>query len=408
MSDNLYKSPFNLAVFVAGLGFFVDAFDLFLFNIYRVPSLQEIGLSGTELSHQGELLLAIQMAGMMLGGILTGVIGDKKGRKTVLFGSILLYSLSNIANAFVQDTTSYAIIRFLAGVGLAGELGAGITIVSESMTIKNRGYGTILVATLGALGAVTAGLFGNIIPWRIAFFIAGCMGLMLLLLRMKVSEPIMYQEQEQLADQKKGSFRILFKNKKRSVKYIACILMGVPIWYSVGLLISLSPEIAQLYRIENLQLGTCFILFQIGITLGDLSSGVLSQLIQSRKKTLLIFMLLAMLATANHFFNISKGVSLNSTSLWMGLGCGYLSVFVTTTAEHFGTNLRVLATSTVTNFMRGSITLLVPLHLWIQSSLQIDLAAGLLITGVIVWTLAISATLYLPETFGRNLNFVED
>lgn len=408
MSDKLYKSPFNLAVFVAGLGFFVDAFDLFLFNIYRVPSLKEMGLTGTKLSHQGELLLAIQMAGMMVGGILTGIIGDKKGRKTVLFGSILLYSISNIANAFVDDTTSYAIIRFLAGVGLAGELGAGITIVSESMTIKNRGYGTILVATLGALGAVTAGLIGNIIPWRIAFFIAGCMGLLLLLLRMKVSEPIMFQEQQQLADQKKGSFKVLFNSKKRSLKYVACILMGVPIWYSVGLLISLSPEIAQIYRIENLQLGTCFILFQIGITIGDLSSGILSQLIQSRKKTLLLFMLLAIFATAYHFFNISKGISLNTTSFWMGLGCGYLSVFVTTTAEHFGTNLRVLATATVTNFMRGSITLLVPLHLWIQSSFQVDLAMGLLITGIIVWTLAIAATLYLPETYGKNLSFVEE
>ncbi len=408
MSDNLYKSPFNLAVFVAGLGFFVDAFDLFLFNIYRVPSLKEIGLTGIALSHQGEFLLAIQMAGMMVGGILTGIIGDKKGRKTVLFGSILLYSISNIANAFVDDTMSYAIIRFLAGVGLAGELGAGITIVSESMSIKNRGYGTILVATLGALGAVTAGLIGNIIPWRIAFFMAGCMGLLLLLLRMKISEPFLFLKQQQLENEKKGSFKILFKTKNRSIKYFACIMMGVPIWYSVGLLISLSPEIAQLYHIENLQLATCFILFQIGITIGDLSSGVLSQLIKSRKKTLLIFMLLALFATGNHFFNISKGTSLNTTSFWMGVGCGYLSVFVTTTAEHFGTNLRVLATATVTNFMRGSITLLVPLHLWIQSSFQVDLAMGLLITGIIVWTLAIASTIYLPETYGKNLSFIED
>jgi MFS transporter, putative metabolite:H+ symporter len=408
MSDQLHKSPFNLAVLVAGLGFFVDAFDLFLFNIYRVPSLKELGLSGIELSQQGEFLLAIQMAGMMVGGVLTGIIGDKKGRKTVLFGSILLYSVSNIANAFVDDTISYAIIRFLAGVGLAGELGAGITIVSESMSIKNRGYGTIIVATLGALGAVTAGLIGNIIPWRIAFFLAGCMGLLLLILRMKVSEPQLFKEQINLASHKKGSFKMLFSNGKRSKKYIACILMGVPIWYSVGLLISLSPEIANLYHIENLQLATCFILFQIGITVGDLSSGILSQLVHSRKKVLLAFMLIAIVATWVHFVNISKGIGLNVTSFWMGLGCGYLSVFVTTTAEHFGTNLRVLATATVTNFMRGSITILVPFHLWIQSYFQVDLAMGLIITGIFVWTLAIASTIYLPETFDKNLNFNEE
>ena len=408
MSDQLHKSPFNLAVLVAGLGFFVDAFDLFLFNIYRVPSLKELGLSGIELSHQGEFLLAIQMAGMMVGGVLTGIIGDKKGRKTVLFGSILLYSVSNIANAFVDDTISYAIIRFLAGVGLAGELGAGITIVSESMSIKNRGYGTILVATLGALGAVTAGLIGNIIPWRLAFFIAGCMGMLLLILRMKVSEPHLFNEQIHLANHKKGNFKLIFKDRQRSIKYIACILMGVPIWYSVGLLISLSPEIAQLYHIENLQLATCFILFQIGITIGDLSSGILSQLLQTRKKVLLSFMLVAILATCVHFINIRNGIGLNATSFWMGLGCGYLSVFVTTTAEHFGTNLRVLTTATVTNFMRGSITLLVPFHLWIQSYFKVDLAMGLIITGIVVWTLAIASTIYLPETFGKNLSFNEE
>ena len=408
MSDQLHKSPFNLAVLVAGLGFFVDAFDLFLFNIYRVPSLKELGLSGIELSHQGEFLLAIQMAGMMVGGVLTGIIGDKKGRKTVLFGSILLYSVSNIANAFVDDTISYAIIRFLAGVGLAGELGAGITIVSESMSIKNRGYGTILVATLGALGAVTAGLIGNIIPWRLAFFIAGCMGMLLLILRMKVSEPHLFNEQIHLANHKKGNFKLIFKDRQRSIKYIACILMGVPIWYSVGLLISLSPEIAQLYHIENLQLATCFILFQIGITIGDLSSGILSQLLQTRKKVLLSFMLVAILATCVHFINIRNGIGLTVTSFWMGLGCGYLSVFVTTTAEHFGTNLRVSTTATVTNFMRGSITLLVPFHLWIQSYFKVDLAMGLIITGIVVWTLAIASTIYLPETFGKNLSFNEE
>ncbi|MBK9637263.1 MAG: MFS transporter [Bacteroidetes bacterium] len=408
MSNQLHKSPFNLAVLVAGLGFFVDAFDLFLFNIYRVPSLKELGLTGIELSHHGEFLLAIQMAGMMVGGVLTGIIGDKKGRKTVLFGSILLYSASNIANAFVDDTMSYAIIRFLAGVGLAGELGAGITIVSESMSIKTRGYGTILVATLGALGAVTAGLIGNVIPWRIAFFIAGCMGLLLLILRMKISEPQLFKEQIHLASHKKGNFKLLFKNRRRSIKYIACILMGVPIWYSVGLLISLSPELAQLYNIENLQLATCFILFQIGITVGDLGSGILSQLLHTRKKVLLSFMAFAIIATCVHFFNIKNGKSLNTTSFLMGLGCGYLSVFVTTTAEHYGTNLRVLATATVTNFMRGSITLLIPFHLWIQSYFQVDLAMGLIITGIVVWTLAIIATLYLPETFGKNLNFNEE
>lgn len=404
---NLKTSPFNLAVFAAGLGFFIDAFDLFLFNIYRIPSLKELGLEGQELTRTGEQLLAIQMAGMITGGILSGIVGDKRGRVSVLFGSILLYSICNIFNAFVQNIESYAVIRFLAGVGLAGELGAGITLVSESMTIKHRGYGTILVATLGAAGAVSAGLIGNIVPWRTAFFIAGCAGLLLLLLRVRSMESTMFRQNVLDTNEQRGSFRLLFSNRKRILTYLACILTGVPIWYSVGLLITLSPEIAKLKNISGLEMGTCFILFQTGIMLGDLSSGILSQLLKSRKKILLGYMGFALLATAMHFRLIYNGMGLNVTSLLMGLGCGYLSVFVTATAEHFGTNLRVLITSTVTNFMRGAVTLLIPLHMWIENRFNTGLVESLAVTGVLVWAAAFVAVIYLPETYGKNLDYVE-
>ncbi|MBL0097180.1 MAG: MFS transporter [Bacteroidetes bacterium] len=405
---SLQKSPFNLVVFAAGLGFFIDAFDLFLFNIYRIPSLKDLGLSGKDLTRTGENILAIQMAGMIVGGIITGIIGDRKGRVYVLYGSILLYSISNIANAFVEDTTSYAVIRFLAGAGLAGELGAGITLVSESMTIERRGYGTIMVATLGAMGAVTAGLIGNIVPWRIAFFAAGCIGLLLLLLRMSTIEPEMFSKRTSADGIMRGSFPLLFSNRKRSLTYLACILTGIPIWYSVGLLITLSPEIAAVKNIEGLQLATCFILFQIGITVGDLSSGILSQLLRTRKKVMIAYMLFALASTLFHFILISNSSGIYLTSLLMGTGCGYLSVFVTATAEHFGTNLRVLITATVTNFMRGAVTLLVPLHLWLESYFRIDLIQSLAITGGIVWSLALIAVFYLPETYGKNLDFIEE
>lgn len=201
----LHTSPFNLAVLVAGLGFFIDAFDLFLFNVYRVPSLQELGFSSTELTHKGEMLLSFQMAGMMLGGIISGILADKKGRAIALYGSIALYSFANIANAFVYDINTYAVIRFLAGLGLAGELGAGVTLVAESMSIERRGYGTILVATLGALGAVSAGLAGDFMPWRYAFFVAGIVGLLILILRMKSMETSFFKEDKNRVSTK-GSF----------------------------------------------------------------------------------------------------------------------------------------------------------------------------------------------------------
>ncbi len=310
----IYHSPFNIAVLVAGIGFFIDAFDLFLFNVYRIPSLKDLGISGSELTHVGERLLSIQMAGMMLGGIITGIIADKKGRVTVLYGSILLYSLANFANSFVHDVDTYAWIRFLAGVGLAGELGSGITLVSESMSVEKRGYGTILVATLGALGAVTAGLIGDLLPWRQAFMAAGIAGGILLVLRMRSFESSMFVATK-LQNEKRGSLLLLFSSRRRVAKYIACILMGIPIWYSVGLLITLSPEIAKTHNITGLKLSTCFILFQIGITSGDLLSGILSQVFKSRKKILLSFMTLGVLATIYHFMRINNSQQLNVTSL---------------------------------------------------------------------------------------------
>ncbi len=401
-----YHSPFNMAVLVAGLGFFIDAFDLFLFNVYRMPSLMELGLKDAELTACGERLLSWQMAGMMLGGIITGIIADKKGRSIALYGSIALYSIANIANAFVQDVDSYALIRFLAGVGLAGELGSGITLVAESMSVKNRGYGTILVATLGALGAVSAGLAGDFMPWRYAFLSAGIAGFVLLVLRLKTMETHVFLANKN-TNIAKGSLWLIVKQRQRLLKYLACILMGVSIWYSVGLLITLTPELAKEHALSGAKLSACFILFQIGIASGDLSSGILSQIFQSRKKILLGFMMLGIAGSCWHYYNLYSGHGIVFTAFLMGLGCGYLSVFVTSTAEQFGTNLRVTVTATVTNFMRGAVIVLIPLHQSIQHFFGTSLSVGLMITGALVWSLAITAVILLKETFGRDLNFEE-
>lgn len=402
----LQKNPLNRAVLAAGLGFFIDAFDLFLFNVYRIPSLQELGLQGQELRMVGERLLAWQMAGMMVGGILTGVIGDRRGRVAVLFGSIVLYSMCNLANALVQDVHSYAVIRFLAGLGLAGELGAGVTLVAESMTKERRGYGTILVATLGALGAVSAGLAGDLLPWRNAFALAGGAGLLLLLFRMRNMETAMFQQAVQ-AGTRRGSFRHLFADRRRTTRYLACIAMGVPIWFSVGLLITLSPELAAEHGVDGWRLTKAFVLFQLGITAGDLSTGVLSQVLRTRRWVIFGGMIVAIVATCAYFLSFHAGMGSYPACFAMGLGCGYLSVFATVTVEHFGTNLRVLVAATVTNFMRGSVTLLIPFHIWVEHTFGLGTTMGLLITGAIVWSLALASVLALPETYGRDLAFTE-
>lgn len=407
MNGKTHHSPFNIVVLAAGLGFFIDTFDIFLFNVYRVSSLKELGLSGEALTRAGEYLLSMQMLGMMIGGVLSGIIADRKGRVAVLFGSIVIYSIANVCNGFVQDVDTYAIIRFFAGLGLAGELGAGIALVGESMSIERRGYGTILVATLGGLGAVTAGLAGDFLPWRTAFMVAGAIGFLLLLLRVKAMETTIFKA-TLTVDKPRGSFLHLFANRQRRLKYVACIIMGVPIWYSVGLLITLSTELAAEHSIDNLQAGLCFILFQCGVTAGDLSSGVLSQLIKSRKKVLLSFMSIAILATAYHFMMLQFSMPIYISSLLIGLGCGYLSVFVTATSEHFGTNLRVTVTATVTNFMRGAVTLLIPLRILIQDVGDTSITTSLMVVGVVVWIPALLAAFWLPDTYGKDLSFMEE
>jgi putative MFS transporter len=407
LKSNLHHSPFNIVVLAAGLGFFIDTFDLFLFNVYRIQSLKELGYSGEELTRQGEYLLSAQMLGMMIGGLISGVIADKRGRVSVLFGSIVVYSFANILNGFVQDVNTYAVIRFFAGVGLAGELGAGITLVGESMSIEKRGYGTILVATLGGLGAVTAGLAGDFLPWRTAFISAGAIGFLLLLLRMKAMETGIF-EQARLTAKHNGSFFQLFRNRERAMRYAACIIMGIPIWYSVGMLITLSPELSAENGLGPLNAGLCFILFQCGVTAGDLSSGILSQLFKSRKKILLTFMSIGVLSTVFHYLRLYNASGIYITSLLIGLGCGYLSVFVTATSEHFGTNLRVTVTATVTNFMRGAVTLLIPLRIFIQDFFTTTITASLIWLGILVWIPALLAAWWMPETYGRDLGFVEE
>jgi len=407
LNHHQYKTPFNIVTLAAGLGFFIDTFDLFLFNVYRVQSLRDLGFSGVELTRKGEYLLSVQMLGMMIGGILSGVIADKKGRVSVLFGSILLYSSASIVNGYVTDINSYALIRFLAGVGLAGELGAGVTLVGESMTIEKRGLGTIMVATLGGLGAVTAGLIGDLLPWRTAFIVAGMMGLALLLLRIRGMESNIFRA-TQNSQRPLGSLLHLFRKRERALRYFACIVMGIPIWYSVGLLITLSPELAAENGIDYLKAGLCFILFQCGVTAGDLLSGILSQLMKSRKKALFGFMMLAIIATAVHFYQLYHASPIYLTSLFIGLGCGYLSVFVTTTSEQFGTNLRVTVTATVTNFMRGAVTLLIPLRIFLQDAFTTNITTSLIVVGLLVWIPAITAVILLPETYGRDLKFLEE
>ena len=400
----------KLLIAVAALGYFVDVYDLILFSVVRNPSLKSLGLSGSELLDQGLNLMNIQMGGMLIGGILWGIYGDKKGRKSVLFGSILMYSIANALNGFVTDMNTYAILRFIAGIGLAGELGAGITLVNETLPPSKRGIGTLIIAGIGASGAIVAPIISNLSPdpewWRTCYFIGGGMGLALLLLRLGTFESAMYKDLGQ--DVKRGNFFQLFSNTATFKKYIYCIFMGLPIWYIIGILVFASPEITQSFGIDGQISGGDAIMYcYLGLTFGDFASGALSQVLKSRKKAVLIYLVLVSFLCIYFLYFLSNITVAFGHLIITALGFfgGYWAVFLTSSSEQFGTNLRMTVTTTVPNFVRGA---LIPITLVFKALIpQVGLINSAAIVGAVCFSLAIYSVSSLKETFGKSLDFVE-
>lgn len=403
------KKAFNIIVIVAALGYFVDIYDLILFSVVRKSSLESLGFSGTELLEKGVTLLNSQMIGMLLGGILWGILGDKKGRVSVLFASIIMYSIANILNGMITSFEAYKWMRFFAGVGLAGELGIGITLVSETMTKESRGYGTTVVASFGILGAVLAAFVGKYFGdnWQVTYYIGGIMGLLLLLLRIGVYESGMYKAVKERPIQK-GNFFQLFNSKKRFLKYLSCISIGLPIWFVIGILITFSPELAAAFGVkEPISAGTAVMYSYLGLSLGDLSSGYLSQLFKSRKKILLSFLILTTLFIIVYLFQKdSSGFFLYTMCFALGFAAGYWAVFVTIASEQFGTNIRSTVTTTVPNFVRGAVVPLTLSFNYLKESMGIVNSA--IVVGVVTMTIAFFALLGIEETYGKELDYVEE
>jgi MFS family permease len=401
------KNIFRLPVIVAALGYFVDIYDLVLFSIVRVPSLKGIGISVPELIDKGVLLLNMQMIGMLLGGILWGVLGDRKGRLKIMFGSIFIYSLANLANGMVTSIEAYAALRFIAGVGLAGELGAGITLVSEVLHKSIRGYGTMIVASVGVSGAILANFVAKSFDWRSAFYIGGVLGLMLLVLRISVSESGMFKGMEG-STVSRGNFLSLFTSRDRFSRFLHSILIGLPSWFVVGVLITFSPEFAKVLNIQGqVSAGNAVMYCYMGLVAGDLASGLLSQLFKSRKKVILLFLVLTVAAVGAYFG--AGGVSAATFYLVCGLlgfGIGYWAIFVTVAAEQFGTNLRATVATTVPNFVRGMTVPITMLFQYVRKPLGIE--TGALAVGVLCLAIALFSLSRLQETFHKDLDYFEE
>ncbi|WP_031526122.1 MFS transporter [Dyadobacter crusticola] len=402
---SLLSQLMQVPVIVAALGYLVDMYDLFLFSVVRVPSLKALNVPEDQLLTEGISLLNYQMAGMLIGGVLWGVIADKKGRLSVLFGSIIMYSLANIGNGFVTSLDQYAVLRFIAGVGLAGELGAGITLVTEVLPKEIRGYGTTLVATLGVLGAILAYFVADLFAWRISYFVGGGMGLLLLVLRFNVFESGMFKHvKEKSVD--RGNIMMILTNGKRFGKYMMAILVGLPIWFVVGILITFSPEFGAAKGIIDINAGKAVMIAFSGQVGGDIVSGLLSQYLKSRKKVIRLFILLSLAMVVGYLMiPMTDLFSFYLMCALLGFCNGYWTLFITIAAELFGTNLRATVATTVPNFVRGATIPLAALFVSFKPDLGV-IQSGLVI-GVATSAVALLALYYLEETFTKDMDFVE-
>ena len=402
---------FSLPVIVGSLGFFVDIYDLLLFNIVRRSSFRDLGVAESAMKNIGESIISWQMLGLTIGGIAWGILGDKKGRKSVLFGSILLYSLATIANGFVRNIDQYTWLRFIAGLGLADELGASITLTSELLPKEKRGIAASIIATSGVMGTITAYFVYKLSGenWRLCYFIGGGMGIALLFLRVRVLESRIYDSLKQ-GKLQMGNFIMLLNNRDRLFRYLRSIFIGLPVWYIIGVLISFSDEFAKQFGITGFDQPTALMLQYAALALGDMSAGLFSNYIKSRKKTLFIFYGITSIFIFLFFALKGGGNALNMYLLCMGLGFGSgISVlYITMSAEQFGTNLRATAAISIPNLVRGCLPLILLLFQFLRSGgIFANYITAAWVTGIVVMTIGFISALYTRETFGKELDFVE-
>lgn len=397
----------HMAVIVSALGFFVDVYDLLLFGIIRKPSLTDLGLSPQEVLEQGEFIISIQMVGLLMGGILFGILGDRKGRLSVLFGSILLYSIANILNGMVTNTTQYTILRFIAGVGLAGELGAGITLVNELLSKEKRGIASAMIASFGILGAVTAFVMKELFDWRTCYYIGGALGLGLLVLRLQVKESSMFKAIVH-TDVQRGNFLMFFSNRRRAILYLRCVMIGIPAWYIIGVLVTFSDQFGKEFGIDGVDPGKAIMYQYMAIAFGDLTAGLLSRYLASRKKTLYIFYGITALFLMLYF--VLRGGGSAQSLYWicagLGFGAGFSVIYITMSAEQFGTNLRATAAVTIPNMVRGALPLILLLFKGMRGWTG-SYVTGAWITGLILMLIAVIAAWGLEDSYGKSLDFLE-
>lgn len=395
------------ALIVSALGYFVDVYDIILFSAVRVPSLRDIGIAEEQITSVALQLINIQIIGMVIGGIVWGLLGDRRGRQSVLFGSILLYSIATFANAFVTSLPAYAALRFIAGFGLAGELGAGITLVSELMSREKRGYGTTLIVVAGALGGVAGGLVGAALHWKTAYLLGGLGGFILLFLRLQVSESQLFISVKKDTKLLKGSLSLFLRSPTMLFKYIKCLCVGLPFWIFVGLFLALAPEIGKAMGIAvPITAPKTIMFYNAGLVVGECISGLLSQWWRTRKKVVQLYLSVCLVLIVSFLCQTQMSEStFYGFTLLFGLSSGFWVLFILIASEQFGTNMRATVTTSLPNFVRAVV---LPSAIGL-SYLEVKLGILSAFSGIVIGSLivALIAVHFLKETYGIDLNFIE-
>lgn len=406
-----FRPLWALPVIVSALGFFVDVYDMLIFSIVRVPSLESMGFTKEQIKIDGTFILNCQQVGLVVGGILWGIIGDRKGRMSVLFGSIVMYSLANIACGFVQTINQYALLRFIAGVGLSGEIGAAIVLVSEILPKEIRSYGSSVVAGVGYLGAGVAYATQALFDWRTAFFVGGGMGLMLLLLRVSVLESGLFVDlKKEQHGVSRGNFLHFFSSWDSTKKYLRCVAVGIPTWFVVGILATFANEFGEALGIaEPVKPGQCVMMIYLGLAGGDLLSGPLSHWLRSRRRTVIYLLISSMTLCGVYLFaGVKTATGLYTICLFLGFCTGYIAMYLTMVAEQYGTNLRATATTSVPSVVRGMVIPMAFVYQGLQREFSISALVSAGLVGVVIYTLAFWSLSKIEETFDKDLAFVEE
>lgn len=393
-----------LTVLVVALGYYVDAYDLLVMSAVRKPSLLSLGVPESETLNIGLSLLNYQLVGLMIGGVMWGVIADKYGRKKALFGSILIYSFANIANGYINSVNMYYWLRIIAGFGLAGELGVGISLITENVAKERRTISTAIVSFFGMLGASTGGWFGSIFEWQNCFLIGGFAGLLLLLLRLKVEESVMFNEIKD-KNVSKGNIWMIIKNPKTLLTYFFCTLAGAASILFIGVFIQSTPELGKLFNL-NITAGIALIWYYLGASVSEIIAGLLSKLLKERKAPIYIFYAISLLAITNFCVNVPNSpYFFYLNCLFLGFGLGWWSQLITLSAELFGINVRATAATSIPTFARAWN---IPFsNIFKQNIPNLGIVNSAFGIGVIVVSLAIISITMVKETFENDANFIE-